>query len=86
MILEVDTNIAFDDEPVCALWSSQGKITVLAYLYQLANYKNESLFPLCIEMPCGEKYIFKNEDSIPLKSLPCRCKDEMHFVFKYFHN
>ena len=86
MIIEVDIDLIPDSEPIYVLWNEQGKISMLAFLHQYANYRNEELFPLHIKMPCGEEYIFKNANSIPSKSLPCRCGDEKHFVFKYFHN
>jgi len=87
MIINVEGDIIAPDGNIYALWSFMGKMSILEYLYILAGFQKEmSPFPLQINMPCGKEYHYESEASIPSKSIPCRCGDETHYVFKYFHN
>jgi len=40
----------------------------------------DSLWPITIEMPCGETFTFKSLSEFPQKTLMCPCGDKNHVV------
>ena len=89
MIVEITQEMIEErgSEEVSAFWTKGGRVSIIAYLYHHAVFFGHlSPFPLTIKMPCGNEYFFKKEKDIPSKSMPCKCGDETHYIFKYLYN
>jgi len=74
------------DYKIYAFWCYEGRDALRQFIENCAEMENEDVFPLKIEMPCGEKYEFLMWEEIPTNSLPCRCGNENHYIFKYFYH